>query len=235
MTDDKSASLPRFRCRICKSELIEEARPERCTYCELEETGAWHCPQAHYVCEACRTAQACTLIERTCLRTRLTGPQALAGLILKHPSMPAYGPEFHLLAAPVLLAVLRNRGVAGIGDETIRGAMARLDGLPEAACATRGECGAAVSAGVVLSWLRRATTGSDAPRSDALRATAAALCRIADHGGPRCCRQSVFDTIRVAWGLVADELGLEALPPWECDFSGRLPDCKRERCPYHHA
>jgi hypothetical protein len=151
-------------------------------------------------------------------------------LILRHPALPPYGPEHHGLAAPVLLSALRNLGVAAVGDAEIRQGIIRLRGIPPLVCATRGDCGAAASAGVVVSILRKATARSDAERSAALRATARALDRIAEHGGPRCCRQSVFDTIRTTWDLLRDELGLPELPDRRCQAG--LEECKEARCPY---
>lgn len=221
-----------FRCRICGRDLIEGTAIGRCSYCGHQETSDWQCPEGHYTCESCRTATAEALIERTCLASGLKDPLALAELILKHTALPAYGAEHHILAAPVLLAALRNCGVAAVSDASIRQAITRLRGIPELSCATRGDCGAAASAGTVLSILRKATIRSDEERSAALRATAAALVRIAGHGGPRCCRQSVFDTIHATWDLLRDELHLEALPTGLCSGPELLKDCKTTRCSY---
>jgi hypothetical protein len=219
-----------FLCRICGSELAEASSLEHCTYCGQTEPADWACPSGHYICESCRTAPAEDLVERACLGSRLTDPLELAMLILRHPALPPYGPEHHGLAAPVLLSALRNLGVAAVGDAEIRQGIIRLRGIPPLVCATRGDCGAAASAGVVVSILRKATARSDAERSAALRATARALDRIAEHGGPRCCRQSVFDTIRTTWDLLRDELGLPELPDRRCQAG--LEECKEARCPY---
>jgi len=221
-----------FRCRMCGCDLIEKNAIGQCTYCGHRETSDWHCPAGHYTCESCRTATAEALIERTCLASDLKDPLELAELILKHPAFPPYGAEHHLLAAPVLLASLRNRGLAGVSDASIRQAIARLQDIPELICATRGDCGAAASAGTVVSILRKATIRSDEERSAALRATAAALVRIADHGGPRCCRQSVFDTIHATWERLQVELHLEPLSARACERTEALKDCKTMRCSY---
>ena len=221
-----------FRCRICGLNLVEQVSIERCSYCGSQETGDWHCPAGHYACETCRTSSAEALIERTCLATDAADPLALAELILAHPALPAYGAEHHILPAPVLLATLRNRGVAGIGDASIRQAIARLRDIPALVCGTRGDCGAAASAGTVVALLNRANPYSDQERSAALRATAAALERIADQGGPRCCRQSVFDTIHATWALLAAEYRLEPLVDRPCPGTGPFKDCKTSRCTY---
>lgn len=222
----------RFRCRVCDQDLLEQSGRCRCAYCGSEETSDWQCPAGHYTCEACRTASPEDLIQRTALHTASKDPLALAELLMRHPAFHAYGEEHHSLAAPVVLAVLRNRGIAGVTDQEIRTALERLKGIPISVCGTRGDCGAAASAGTVVSILKGACQMSDGERSAALRATAQTLLRIADHGGPRCCKQSVFDTIRTTWDLIRNDFGLEELPPHACAFAGRLKDCKTARCPY---
>ncbi len=222
----------KFRCRVCGQDLLEQPSLGLCTYCGREECSDWTCPGGHYTCEACRTAGSNDLLERTCLHSDARNPLALAELLLHHPAFHAYGEEHHSLAAPVLLAVLRNRGVPGATDEGIRTAIGRLQGIPISVCGTRGDCGAAASAGTVISILRGATPLSDGARTEALRATAQVLLRIAERGGPRCCKQSVFDTLCCTWERLQDELGLEALPAHICAFAGQLKDCKTARCPY---
>ncbi len=222
----------RFRCRICGSDLQEQESTNRCTFCGQEETSQFGCPKGHYTCERCRVSQPPALVEKVCLSSKCSNPLELAVLIMCHSSFQPYGCEHHILAAPVLLATLRNCGVPGISDEKIRDSISRLAGIPVSVCGTRGDCGAAASAGTVFSILRAATPFSDNERSVALRATAAVLEHIADHGGPRCCKQSVFDAICYTWNALRAELGLEALPGHHCAFAGTLKDCKGKRCPY---
>lgn len=222
----------KFRCKLCGQDLLEQPSLGLCTYCGREEPSEWSCPGGHYTCESCRTAGPEALIERACLHSDARNPLELAELIMRHPSFHAYGDEHHSLPAPVILAVLRSRGVPGATEEAIRTALARLAGIPVSVCGTRGDCGAAASAGTVLSLLRGATPLSDRERTEALRATAQSLLRIADLGGPRCCKQSVFETILCTWELLRGELGLEALPAHACAFAGRLKDCKKARCPH---
>lgn len=222
----------RFRCRICEQDLLEQPSLGICTYCGREEASDWVCPRGHYTCESCRTACPDDLTERTCLHSTASNPMELAELLMRHPAFHAYGEEHHSLAAPVILAALRNRGVPGATEEGIRLSIARLQGIPISVCGTRGDCGAAASAGTVISILRGATPRSDSERSEALRATAQTLLRIADRGGPRCCKQSVFEAIHCTWDRLQDELHLNALPVHSCAFAGKLKDCKAAGCPY---
>lgn len=222
----------KFRCRICAQDLLEQPSLGICTYCGREEASDWACPGGHYTCESCRTACPEDVIERACLHSDARNPLELAELILRHPAFHAYGEEHHSLAAPVILAALRNQGVPGVTEEGIRLAIARLKGIPISVCGTRGDCGAAASAGTVISILRGATPLSNGERTEALRATAQTLLRIADLGGPRCCKQSVFEAIHGTWERLQNEFDLESLPPHACAFAGKLKDCKAGRCPY---
>jgi hypothetical protein len=222
----------RFRCRICEQDLLETTAKAACTYCGAEKVAEWLCPEGHHICETCRTSSAEDLIARACCFLQETNPLKAAELILRHTAFPAYGDAHHVLVAPVVLASLRNRGIDGVNEAVIREAMTRLRGIPACVCGTRGDCGAAASAGTVVSLLRKATPLSDAERSAALHATAEALCRIADHGGPRCCKQSMFDAIYSAWEHVKGLAGVDDLPVHACAFAGRLKDCKTTRCPY---
>ena len=222
----------KFRCRICAQDLLEQSSLGICSYCGQEESSDWTCPRGHYTCERCRTACPDDVIERACLHSTSGHPMELVELILHHPALHAYGDEHHTLAAPVILAALRNRGVPGVTDECIRLSMARLKGIPISVCGTRGDCGAAASTGTVISILRGATPFSDEARTEALRVTAQTLLRIADRGGPRCCKQSVFEAIRCTWERLQGEYNLKALPPHSCTFAGQLKDCKAARCPY---
>ena len=119
-------------------------------------------------------------------------------------------------------------------ESGISTALHRMKDIPVAVCGTRGDCGAAAGLGCAVSLLTGATFRSDGERSQALRATARALDRVAALGGPRCCRQSVYGTLEAAAPFLKSELGLTlAVPsPLHCPFSRATEECKQERCAY---
>ena len=222
-----------YYCSLCAAELLEEERLQTCTYCGAQEECDWLCPQGHYVCEDCRTAAPEEIIERTCLATSDPDPFAIADLVMKHPVFREHGPAHHLLVAPVILAALRNQGHPVKGS-SLHAALHRMKDIPVAVCGTRGDCGAAVGLGCAVSLSTGATFRSDHERSQALRATARALNRIADLGGPRCCRQSVYATLETATLFFNGELGIAFAGPdlISCPFSHTTEGCKQERCAY---
>jgi len=222
-----------FHCSLCGAGLLEEERLQTCTYCGAEEECEWLCPQGHYVCEDCRTASPEEIIERTAHASRDIDPVAIADLIMKHPVFREHGPAHHLLVAPAILAALRNQGYP-VKESGVHTALHRMKDIPVAVCGTRGDCGAAVGVGCAVSLLTGATFRSDTERSQALRATARALARVADLGGPRCCRQSVYGALETAGQFLNSELGVAFVVPGpiRCSFSHVTEECKRERCAY---
>jgi hypothetical protein len=222
-----------YHCSLCGSKLLAEEGVQTCTYCGAEEEGEWLCAQGHYVCDDCRTASPENIIERTSLATIDPDPIAIVDLLMKHPVFREHGPTHHLLVAPAILAALRNQGHPVKGS-SIRAALHRMKDIPVAVCGTRGDCGAAVGLGCAVSLLTGATFRSDRERSLALRATARALERVADLGGPRCCKQSVYATLEAAGQFLKSELGIAFAVPdlIHCPFSRTTEECKQKRCAY---
>jgi hypothetical protein len=90
-----------------------------------------------------------------------------------------------------------------------------------------------VSAGALVSILTGASYLKDQERSLALRATAGALQAIAEAGGPRCCKQSVYLSLETAFAFLRRELGLDLPLTIHCEFSGHSEGCKKKRCQYY--
>ena len=235
-TPSGNSPLPvAFCCSLCGTELLESSQLQICSYCGAEEECEWLCPRGHYVCEECRTASPEEAIERTCLATTNPDPVGIVDLIMKHPVFSQHGPEHHLLVAPAILAALRNQGHP-VKEGAIRVALHRMADIPVAVCGTRGDCGACAGLGCAVSLLTGATFRSDRERSLALRGTARALTHVAQLGGPRCCKQSVYGTLDAAAGFLSSELGITfpVSAAIHCAFPEVTEECKRERCVYFH-
>ncbi len=229
-----------------------------CLFCGNPEEAEFRCGNGHYVCEDCRTADPREIVVRICDRTRETDPVALWHLVTAHGAFRGHGPQFHFVLAPVLLAVLRNRGLAEIAAERVHRTIERLSEIPALSCALHGVCGAGASAGAVVSLLNGATPVSDGERRAVLRATGRAMAAIARHPGGRCCRQSALATLEATWAFLREEMvgrpgevsgvggaatsrllaashgGGFALEPLvvRCRHFSRVPDCK-QGCVYH--
>lgn len=225
--------LMSYPCVLCDAELVEREVLAACSFCGRETPAEYLCPNGHHVCEDCQLAGPPEVIERVCASTREVDPAAIANLILKHPVMVMHGPVHHMLVAPVVLAALANGGQRPLKPGRLAAAIQRTSDIPLAVCGTRGDCGAAVGVGALVSILTGASYLKDRERSLALRATAEALQAVAAAGGPRCCKQSVYLSLEAALAFLRRELGLEFPLAVNCEFAARNQECKREGCRYY--
>lgn len=106
--------------------------------------------------------------------------------------------------------------------------------VPPGSCGLMGNCGAAVSVGTFLSIITRTTPYSEESWAEANRATAECLLRMADIGGPRCCKRNSYIAIEVG-SVLAGRHGcrMPAHPSIVCGRSPDNADCIKGRCPYY--
>ena len=223
-----------FTCPLCNAELVETSQMAVCSFCGATEEAEYICTNGHYQCEECRMASQTDIIERVCLTTHSTNPIELANLIMKHPSFNQYGVEHHELVAPVVLSAIHNVRGTEIGHGKIRAAIKRGSKIPYGACGSMGTCGACVSAGVATAILTGSNYLKDQERNLTLKATATALLKLTDLGGPRCCKFSTYAGIVSAWDIARNDLNIP-LPELqvECAFQGKLKECHLDKCPYY--
>jgi hypothetical protein len=221
-----------YRCVVCGGELEQVDTVAACTFCGHEAPAQYLCSAGHHICEECQLADWPQVVERVCEGTRERDPVAIANLIMKHPMAVMHSPQHHILVAPVVLAALRNNGLRPLKPGRLASAIERTRGIPLGTCGTRGECGAAVGVGALVSILTGATYSKDRERSLALQATAEALLAIAAAGGPRCCKQSVYLSLETASTFLKRELDLDLLIQTHCEFAACNDECKKERCRY---
>jgi hypothetical protein len=225
---------PKFTCFICGNELTEKRSASVCTFCRKEEQGDWVCPGGHYICEECRLSPAEKIIKSVCLNSSSQNPWDIATLIMQHPLFRHHGVEHHLLVAPVILTALANSGQINFDKEKIAAALKRTADIPFGVCGSRGDCGACIGAGAAFSIILKASFSSDKERSLVLKTTAGALLRIAELGGARCCKQSVYAAVETSSLVFKNELKLDLeIADKKCRFSQKISDCKREGCPYY--
>jgi hypothetical protein len=223
-----------YPCVICDAELHKADAMTVCSFCGQETPAEYLCPNGHHICEECQLADLPQVVERVCAGTQETDPGIIVNLIMKHPVMVMHSPQHHVLVAPVVLAALATSGQRPLRPGRLGSAIKRTDNIPFGVCGTRGECGAAVSVGALVSILTGASYLKNRERSLALQATAEALQAIADAGGPRCCKQSVYLALETAIAFLWYELDLK-LPfsTVRCEFCERNEECKKEKCRYY--
>ena len=222
-----------YLCAMCGGELEPVDTLAVCTFCGHETPAQYLCAARHHICEDCQLADWPQVVERVCEGSRETDPAAIVNLIMKHPMSVMHSPQHHILVVPAVLAALRNSRQHLLKPGRLASAIERTRGIPLGSCGTRGECGAAISVGALVSILTGATFQKDRERSLALQASAETLLAIAQAGGPRCCKQSVYLALETASIFLKRELNLDLSVEPHCNFAARNAECKKERCRYY--
>ncbi len=224
-----------YPCVICGADLQQVNTIAVCSFCNQETPARFLCKNGHHICEECQLADWPQVIERVCEGSKETDSSVIANLIMKHPMAVMNSPQHHIIVTPAFLSALRNSGMHSLSPGRLASAIERTKGIPLGACGTRGECGAATSVGALVSILTGASFAKDKERSLSLQATAETLIAIAQAGGPRCCKQSVYLAIETASVFLKRELDIDIPVDPHCDFSARNKECKKKRCKYYVA
>jgi hypothetical protein len=227
-------------CLLCGEKLVYEARSTRsvCALCGQGAEGTARCAAGHFVCDGCHRASALEVIERVALASERTEPLALATELMQSPALAMHGPEHHFLVAAVLLATFdKALGRDARRADDLAEARRRAERVPGGFCGTHGNCGAGVGAGIFWSVATGATPLTDESWSQANRLTAHCLLRIADHGGPRCCKRDTWHAVletREQIGRRVPETGWSAPATTpRCSHQERNRQCLGARCVFH--
>ena len=221
-------------CLLCGSPLtyLNRETTARCVYCHQEDAANALCREGHYVCDACHSREALTVIEHLLLTTRETDLLALLQEIRRHPAIPMHGPEHHSLVPGIILAVYRNLG-GPVTPEMLQTALRRGKSIAGGACAFLGVCGAPAGLGVAFSLLLGANPVKSQPRQWVKQITLEALQASAQTTGPRCCQQECWQALRQAARLSRQYLPipLPAAVPLICRQWEQNKECLGAECP----
>lgn len=223
-------------CLICGRPLayLAYAADRICTLCGAHVASTAICESGHFVCDRCHSASANEIIERSANESTSTDPMEIAVQILQSPALHMHGPEHHFLVPAVLLAAHDNRHHRPQAKvDHLREARRRAQKVPGGFCGTHGDCGAAVGTGIFWSIVTEATPLSRDAWAQAHRMTAHSLLRVADHGGPRCCKRDTFLAIQQAV-LDVEQIEGSAWPcrTAKCRHSSHNRQCRGAECPF---
>lgn len=229
-------AMGKANCAVCGKPLVyfETLQDVTCAVCGKQETGHCVCEAGHYLCDACHRSGGVDFIMRTCAASPSTNPIELAQEIMRDQSIYPNGPEHHSLVGAVLLCAYRNAG----GELDLQAALAELKGrsmqVPGGTCGFWGCCGAAVSAGQFYSIVSGSTPMTKDPWAATTRLTSHILDKLADIGGPRCCKRTSFTAILETVRYVEETMGICMDSPDRtvCAFASRNAECRKAECPY---
>ena len=230
-------------CLVCGKPIVyyEKAEKMECVMCHGEFESHASCEDGHYVCDDCHAKRGIQAIMEGCRTSGEKNPLVLMQLLMEDPYIYMHGPEHHVMVGAVLLTAYKNcGGFENCGgqsafEEALEEMKARGSEYPGGACGLWGCCGAAVSTGIFMSIVTKATplTGNSWKLSNQM--TSRALGALAELGGPRCCKRDSFTAVKEAVHFVKEKLDVEMELPEKiaCDFSNENRQCLKKQCPYY--
>ena len=179
--------------------------------------------------------QRAELIIAECMKISGTNPYDIFRTIAQKDYVRIHGPEHHVLDGACILTAFHNAG----GNINLYDALQKLMGeglrMPGAACGLWGVCGAVTSIGAALAIIDGTGPLSTEDWGSHMEYTSAALARLAQTGGPRCCKRDAFLSMEQAVEYIKKRYGITLdMPPIKCDFSVHNDQCIGNRCPYNN-
>ncbi len=221
-------------CMVCGAPLtyFTEDRALTCACCGREGQANAACEAGHYVCDGCHAADALEIVLQTCLTTEETDMFVLMDRIRSHPNIPLHGPQYHGLAAGVVLATYRNLG-GEVSPGTIETGIRRGSAPMGGACGFTGACGSVIGIGVAFSLILDANPLKPVERQHVMRAVSEIAAATAEVRGARCCRRDTWVALRKAAELSAGLLPipLRAEADIGCAQQKENAQCIGEECP----
>lgn len=224
-------------CLVCGKPIIyfDKAKKMECIMCHKIFESYASCEDGHFVCDECHAKKGIDMVMEECKNSTSKNPIALLQKLMEDPYIYMHGPEHHVMVGAVLLTAYHNCGGEIDLDEALEEIKQRGGQYPGGSCGLWGACGAAVSTGMFMSILTKATplTGKSWRMSNEM--TAKALEEIAKLGGPRCCKRNSFTAVKVAAEYVRENMGIVMELPEKilCDFSAENKQCLKKHCPYN--
>ncbi len=224
-------------CLICGEELEYFLQPKsmKCLLCGGEFQANAACRAGHFICDSCHSKDAEGIVFEVCAGTSSRDPIGIIQSLMEQPAVHMHGPEHHFMVGAALLAAYRNSG----GEINIRPALEEMlrrgKQVPGGTCGFWGCCGAGVSTGIFVSIITGATPLKKQEWGLANLMTSRALERIANCGGPRCCKRDSFLAVIAAVEFIKENFGIQMELPEHihCGFSGFNNECLGKECPFN--
>ena len=206
----------------------------RCEICGKSFEGHAVCENGHYVCDACHASPAEGVVRSVVLNSSSKDPVDIADEIMASSFVHMHGPEHHFIVGASLLCAFCNTYGEVALENALNAVISRGKKVPGGFCGMAGCCGAAVSAGIFLSVILKATPMSKEEWALSNRMTSRCLEAVSRLGGPRCCKRDSYTTILAAAEFLREELGkpLGVSDEILCSHFGDNAECLKVECPY---
>lgn len=225
----------REECLICSAplEYLEEDVLMECAVCHKKENSKTRCINGHYVCSECHTAGLDKIIG-LCLNEKSKNPVEILEKMMSMPFCHIHGPEHHVMVGAALLTAYKNSGGSVELSKALPEMYRRGKEVPGGACGFWGACGAGISTGMYMSIITQSTPLAQKAWGLSNRMTAAALKKIGETGGPRCCKRDSYLSVEAAVQFTKEELGIVMESgKIVCSRSEMNHQCLKSRCPFN--
>ena len=170
-----------------------------------------------------------------CLQEKSRDPVEIFRRIARSDAVRIHGPEHHVLDGAALLTAFYNAGGSIDLPSALQELAKRGLQMPGATCGLWGVCGAVSSMGAALSIIDG--TGpltTDGSWGKHMAFTSAALLRLSQVGGPRCCKRDAFLSFQKAVDYINENYDVQLeRSDIRCTFSDKNEQCIRGRCPFY--
>lgn len=175
------------------------------------------------------------LIKEECLKSTTKNPIELINDLMKKEYISIHGPEHHVLDGACFLTAMHHAGVVFDLDHALDEMIERGQKMPGATCGKWGMCGSSASIGAALAIIHETGPLSDNQYyKDNLNYVSKALSKIAQTGGPRCCKRNAFFSLMTAIDFVQETYGVELMKQEiKCEFSHLNQQCIGIKCPFY--
>ncbi len=231
--------LERETCILCGEDLQKlESRIERkCDFCGSVKPIAVECSNTHYICVDCMALSPTDYAYNVCLQYKGIDPIALAVDIMNSPVIRMHGAEHHFIVPAVLTTCMHNylKSTESLKHKLDTIKRRADEETPHACSYDLGTCGAAIGTGVFMSaYLNRELRDED-EWSLSNTIVSQSLKRVADSGGPRCCKRDTYLALETAIEFIRDNFAISLpISTAKCTFSLRNRTCKHEDCQFYN-
>ncbi len=226
-------------CILCGEELhkLDKKMDMHCDFCGKTEKISYFCTNEHSICDNCLRIAPEEFVKTICLKYKGIDPNELAVEIMNSPVITMHGSVHHFIVPAVMLTCTYNfQDKSELLAEKLDIALERVFVETPSSCEYHnGTCGAAQGAIVFLSIFLDRDLNSEDEWSPSNALIADCLKRIADHGGPRCCKRDTYFAISATVDYLKDSFAIELpISDAKCTFSLRNKSCGREECVYYN-
>ena len=221
-------------CIVCKKPLVylEQDEVMECFVCHKKEKSKTKCVDGHYICNKCHTKGLDGILQ-VCLSCKDKNPYDVYKKLVDMDFCHMHGPEHHVIVGASLLVAYKNCGGDVDLQQALKEMISRGEQVPGGTCGFWGACGAGISVGIFVSIITKATPLTNKPWGLSNQMTSNALGKIAEVGGPRCCKRNSYIAIQTAVEFAKQNLGVSMpLDQIKCAHQSKNNQCIGIRCPF---